>query len=131
MNGGLCHVETEMGTEWSPFFLLGCCGSFGGNPRCFDHPIRSDAACANPNSLGFAVYQGSHSLQIGQPTSLGFVVGMTDIVAGRRSLATDLTDAGHMLATLKLNSGYEKLTTQQATQARPFLQGLATRLAIA
>lgn len=124
MIGGFYHVETEMGTEWSPFFLLGCCGRLGSHPRSFGHPIRSDATSAHANSFGFTVHKGSHSLQIGKPTSLGFVVGMTDIVAGRRSLATNLTDAGHMRATLKLNSSYEKLMTQQATQARPFLQGL-------
>ena len=121
---GFCHVKTEMGTEWSPFLLLGCRGSFGGHPRCFDHPIRSNATSANANSFGFTIHQGSHSLQIGQPTSLRFVVGMTDIVSGRRSFATDFTDAGHMRATLKLNSNYEKLMTQQATQVGPFLQGL-------
>ncbi len=105
MNGGSCHVETKMGTEWSPFFLIACRGDFGGHPWCFDHPIRSDATGANTNSLGFTIHQGSHSLQIGKPTSLGFVVGMTDIIASRGSLATNLTDAGHMRATLKLNSG--------------------------
>jgi len=120
---GLATVETEMGTEWSPFFLLACRSEFGGYPGCFDHPVRSDTAGANTNSLGLTVYQRSHSLQIGKPTSLGFVVGMTDIIASLGSLATNLTDAGHMRATLKLNSK-KKLTTQQATQARPFLQGL-------
>jgi hypothetical protein len=124
---GSCHVETEMGTEWSPFFLLACRDGFGAYPWRFDHPIRPDTTGANTNALGFPIHDGSHALQIGKPTSLGSVVGMTDIVASSGSLATNLTNAGHMRATLKLNFGYEKLTTQQATQARPFLQGLVLR----
>ena len=112
-----------MGTLWSPFFLLASRGEFGRNPRCFGHPIRSNTTGADANTFGLAIHQCSHSLQIGKPTSLGFVVGMADIIASLGSLATNLTDAGHMRATLKLNSK-KKLTTQQATQARPFLQGL-------
>ena len=127
MNGGYYHLETKMGTEWSPFFLFACRGDFDGDPWCFSHPIRSDATSANTNSLGLTIYYGSHSLQIGKPTSFGFVVGMTDIVASAGSLATNLTDAGHICVTLKLNSKYEILTTQQATQARPFLQGLVLK----
>ena len=123
MNGGFCHVDTKMGTEWSPFFLLGCCSSLGGYPWRFDHPIRSDATSANTNSLRFTIHDGSNSLQIGKPTSLGFIVGVTDIIASRWSFATNLTNAGHMRATLLLNFR-KKLTTQQATQAKPFLQGL-------
>lgn len=124
MSCGSCHVDTEMGIEWSPFFLLGGCSAFSGHPWRFDHPIRSNATCANTNSLGFAIHQGSHSLQIGKPTTPGLVIGMTNIIASRGSLTTNLTDAGHMRATLKLNSKYEKLMTQQATQAKPILQGL-------
>ncbi len=75
--------------------------------------------------MGMTAITLKKEILYGKPTSLGFVVGMTDIVSGRRSFATDLTDAGHMRATLKLNSNYEKLMTQQATQARPFLQGLS------
>ncbi len=113
-----------MGTEWSPFFLLASRGEFSCNPGCFDHPIRSDTAGANTNSLGFAIHHGSHSLQIGKPTPLGLVVGMTDVVASPGSLATNLADAGHMRATLKLNFK-KRLTTQQPTYARPIVQGLA------
>ena len=113
----------QMGTEWSPFFLLAGFGEFDGAPWCFDHPIRSNATRANANSLGFAVDNGSHSLQIGKPTSFGFVVGMADVVASPGSLATNLADAGHMRATLKLNSK-ENITTQKATYAKPFVQVL-------
>jgi hypothetical protein len=117
----------EMGTMWSPFFLLASRGGFGRHPRCLDYSIRSYAARADTNTLGFAVHHGSHSLQIGKPTPLGLVVGMTDIVTSHGSLATDFADAGHMRATLKLNFE-KKLMTQQATYAGPEVQGLDQQL---
>ena len=117
----LCGVETKMGTDWSPFFLLACRGEFGSAPGCFDHPIRSDAADTNTNALGLAIHNGSHALQIGEPTPLGFIVGMTDIVASPGSLATNLADAGHMRATRTLNFK-EKITTKKATYTGPMVQ---------
>ena len=96
--------RNEMGTFWSPFFLLASRGQFGGDPRRFYHLIRSYTASTDTNTLGFAVDHGSHSLQIGKPTSLHFVVGMTDIVASAGSFTTNLADAGHIRATLKLDS---------------------------
>ena len=85
-----------MGTLWSPFFLLASRGEFGRNPRCFGHPIRSNTTSADANTFGLAIHQCSHSLQIGKPTSLGLIIGMTDIVASPGSLATNLADAGHI-----------------------------------
>ena len=34
-------------------------------------------------------------LQIGQPPTAGFIMGVTDIITGRRALATDSTNTGH------------------------------------
>jgi hypothetical protein len=115
--------ENQMGTQRSPFFLLASRGEFGWYPRRFDHSIRSYATRADANTLGLAVHQGSHSLQIGKPTPLGFVVGVADIVSSPGSLATDFANTGHMYATLTLNFE-KKLTTQQATYSRPGVQGL-------
>jgi hypothetical protein len=116
--------RNQMGTQRSPFFLLASRGEFGHHPRRLSHPIRSNTTGADANTLGLAVNHGSHSLQIGKPTTLGLIVGMTDIVASPGSLATNLADAGHKSTTLKLNFE-KKLTTQQATYAKLFIQGLA------
>ncbi len=115
--------ENRMGTQRSPFFLLASGCEFGRHPRCFGHAIRSDATRADSNTLGFAVHDGSHSLQIGKPTPLGFIVGVADIVSSRGSLATDFANSGHMYATLTLNF-VKKLMTQQATYVRSEVQGL-------
>jgi len=122
-HGVVMPLENQMGTLWSPFFLLASRGELGWPPRCFSHLIRSDATRTNTNTFGFAVHHGSHSLQVGKPTSFGLIVGMTDIVASSGSLATNLTNAGHMRATQQLNFK-KKVTTQQATYAGPEVQGL-------
>lgn len=42
-----------------------------------------------------AVSYGSDLLQVGQPAPFGFIMGMTDIIAGYRAFSTDFTFTRH------------------------------------
>jgi hypothetical protein len=51
-----------------------------------------DTAGANLHSHGLTILDGSHFLEVGVPSFLGFVMGVTDIVSYERSFAAELTN---------------------------------------
>lgn len=55
----------------------------------------SEAACADPNAFGLTVDQGSDWLQVGLEDSLGLVIGMTDIMTGLATFATEIAGECH------------------------------------
>jgi hypothetical protein len=63
--------------------------------RLYDPP-RSDAVRADPHSHGSTLLNGSDLLKIRQPSGLGFVVGVADIVTDHRFLAADLANPCHL-----------------------------------
>ncbi len=91
--GGAVGCEND-GDLAVPFFLGACDGAAAGR---LDHAIGFDALRADTNALNAAVDEGAHPLQIGVPASVGLVVRVAHIVTESRSLATDITHAGHVL----------------------------------
>lgn len=75
----------------SPFFL---CRSWRAAGGLLD-AIGANTLGADPDSLGLAIYQRANPLQVRVPATIRLVVGMTDVMAERRSLATDFTYARH------------------------------------
>ena len=53
------------------------------------------ATCADPNAFGLAIDQCSDWLEVGLEDPLGLVIGMTDIVAGLATFATEITCKCH------------------------------------
>ena len=53
------------------------------------------AACADPNAFGLAINQCSDWLEVGLEDPLGLVIGMTDIMAGLATFATEITGKCH------------------------------------
>ncbi len=63
----------------------------------FDDQACADASCANTYlAHGSLFTHVTHRLQIGQPDTLGLVVGMTDVVARMRLFSTELTFPAHV-----------------------------------
>ena len=57
--------------------------------------MKNTLASSHANALGSAFNHGSNLLDVGEGTSLGFVVGMADVVANERALATEVTLPSH------------------------------------
>ena len=56
---------------------------------------RFDTLCADTHGFGLAVYFCAHRLQVGQPASLGQIMGVADVVAYTRLFSTNFTYSGH------------------------------------
>ncbi len=91
--GGAVGCEND-GDLAVPFFLG---AGDGAGVRWLDHAIGFDALRADTNALRAAVDEGAYPLQIGVPASVGLIVRVAHIVTESRSLATDITYAGHAL----------------------------------
>ena len=63
----------------------------------------ADAGRADVESLGGAVHDGAHLLDVGIPTTLGPPVGVTDVHSERRLLAADLAHRCHDTPTSSKN----------------------------
>ena len=55
----------------------------------------TEAACADPNAFGLTVDQGSDWLEVGLKDPLGLVIGVTDIMAGLATFATEIACKCH------------------------------------
>jgi hypothetical protein len=55
----------------------------------------AEAACADPNAFGLTVDQGSDWLEVGLEDSLGLVIGVTDIMTGLATFATEIACKCH------------------------------------
>ena len=55
----------------------------------------AQAACADPNALRLTVDQGSDRLEVRLEDPLGLVVGMTDVMAGLATFATEIACKCH------------------------------------
>jgi hypothetical protein len=61
-----------------------------------DHSTGTDATGTDfDTNTTAAARQHPHSLQIRQPSTTGFIVGVADIISSGRSFATDFTNTGH------------------------------------
>ena len=71
------------------------------NSGGFNHRAGTDTAGAgiDPHRAAAGIDR-PHILQVRQPTAAGLVVGMTDIIAGQRSLSTNITYACHKYISL-------------------------------
>ena len=61
----------------------------------FGDLARTDAAGAHSDVFRLAVHQRAHTLDVGQPTPLGHVVGVRDIASTHRAFAADFTSLRH------------------------------------
>jgi hypothetical protein len=75
------------------FFIYGWTPA---QPSGLYDPPRSDAIRADPHSHGSTLLNGSDLLKIRQPSGLGLVVGVADIVTNHRFLAADLANPCHL-----------------------------------
>src|SRR5690606_12302977 len=77
----------------------GSLASGSGRPLCgrLYHLAGADAAGANLDPTRLALDGHTDGLQIRHPAALPPVVGVTDVISGRRPLATDGADACHMV----------------------------------
>ena len=55
----------------------------------------AQAACADPNALGLTVNQCSDWLEVGLEDPLGLVIGVTNVIAGLATLATEIACKCH------------------------------------
>jgi len=55
----------------------------------------TEAACADPNAFGLTIDQCSDWLEVGLEDSLGLVIGVTDIMAGLATFATEIACKCH------------------------------------
>src|SRR5215471_14379690 len=62
---------------------------------CFLHFPRTQTTRADPHTFGTASCLHAHALQVRVPAAIREVVGVADIVAVARSLATDVTALSH------------------------------------
>lgn len=93
--------QMKKGTFGSPFFLPGSLVTAGadrlttpGSGR-FDYLVAADAAGANPGPLGRAIHHDPDGLEVREPAPLPTVVGVTDVVASRGTLAANGANASH------------------------------------
>ena len=62
-----------------------------------------DTACTYPHLFSLTVLDRPDPLEIGVPALLGLVMGMTDIIAHNRSLATYFTHLCHFACSSYIN----------------------------
>ena len=55
----------------------------------------TETACADPNAFGLTVDQCPDWLEVGLEDSLGLVIGMTDIMTGLATFATEIAYKCH------------------------------------
>ena len=88
----------------------------------------TEAACADPNAFGLAINQCSDWLEVGLEDPLGLVIGMTDIMAGLASFATEIackchgyTPSSSCLDTCKKSEMYHRAIRldKQVCRSRP------------